>query len=243
MLGFFLILSEAIPHPTLEPFTSEFILEKIEAYLKDDSISLEIDHADCDPKEDICLIEKLLNNDPFQLPPMDLKQSEVTEAKYSIEEPPELDLKDLPSHLEYSFLEENDKLPVIIAKGLKNNEKDALLKVLKSHKRAIAWKITDIKGIDPRFYTHKILMEDDYKPTVQIYTNEFTFLEKVNQTVWFSKDCIDVFHTLKKRLTESSNLSCPGFGTYLSNSRVMQAISQIGAVLGTTKEKALPAYT
>ncbi|GJR80168.1 reverse transcriptase domain-containing protein [Tanacetum coccineum] len=139
----------------------------IPSNLKDDSISPEIDHADCDPEEDICLIEKLLNNDPFQLPPMDLKQSEVTKAKYSIEEPSELELKDLPSHLEYAFLEENDKLPVIIAKGLKNDEKDALLKVLKSHKRAIAWKITDIKGIDPRFCTHKILMEDDYKPTVQ----------------------------------------------------------------------------
>ncbi|GKG04140.1 hypothetical protein Tco_0314527, partial [Tanacetum coccineum] len=108
------------------------------AYLKDDSISPEIDHADCNPEEDICLIEKF--------PPMDLKQSKVTEAKSSIEEPPELELKDLPSHLEYSFLEENDKLPVIIAKGFKNDEKDALLKVLKSHKRAIAWKITDIKA-------------------------------------------------------------------------------------------------
>ncbi|GJR70870.1 reverse transcriptase domain-containing protein [Tanacetum coccineum] len=132
-----------------------------------DSISPEIDYADCDPEEDICLIEKLLNNDQFQLPQMDLKQSEVTEAKSSIEEPPKLELKDLPSHLEYAYLEENDKLPVIIAKGLKNDEKDALLKVLKSHKRAIAWKITDIKGIDPRFCTQKILMEDDYKPTVQ----------------------------------------------------------------------------
>ncbi|GJS49317.1 reverse transcriptase domain-containing protein [Tanacetum coccineum] len=60
-----------------------------------------------------------------------------------------------------------DKLPVIIAKSLKDDEKEALLKVLKSHKRAIAWKITDIKGIDPRFCTHKILMEEDYKPTVQ----------------------------------------------------------------------------
>ncbi|GJX56379.1 reverse transcriptase domain-containing protein [Tanacetum coccineum] len=143
------------PTSTSEPFTSEFILEEIEAYLKDDSISLKIDHADCNLKEDICLIKKLLNNDPFQLPPMDLKQSEVTEAKSSIKEPPELELKDLPSHLEYAFLEENDKLPVIIAKGLKDVEKDALLKVLKSHKRAIAWKITDIKGyfqilIDPQ---------------------------------------------------------------------------------------------
>ncbi|GJZ50045.1 hypothetical protein Tco_0604235 [Tanacetum coccineum] len=61
---------------------------EIEAYLKDDSISPEIDHADCDPKGDICLIEKLLNNDPFQLPPMDLKQSEVPEQNPLIEEPP-----------------------------------------------------------------------------------------------------------------------------------------------------------
>ncbi|GJT26712.1 hypothetical protein Tco_0906987 [Tanacetum coccineum] len=90
------------------------------------------------------------------------------DAKSSIEEPPELELKDLPSHLEYDFLEENDKLPVIIAKGLKNDEKYDLLKVLKSHKGVIAWKITDIKGIDPRFCTYKIWMEDDYKPTIEI---------------------------------------------------------------------------
>ncbi|GJV22648.1 reverse transcriptase domain-containing protein [Tanacetum coccineum] len=167
LLGFSNKSSGGNPTPTSEPLTSEFILEEIEAYLKDDSISPEIDHADCDPEGDICLIEKLLNNDPFQLPPMDLKQGEIIKAKPSMEEPPELELKDLPSHLEYAYLEENDKLPVIIAKGLKDDEKDALLKVLKSHKRAIAWKITDIKGIDPRFCTHKILMEDDYKPMVQ----------------------------------------------------------------------------
>ncbi|GJS81799.1 reverse transcriptase domain-containing protein [Tanacetum coccineum] len=133
--------------PSFTPFEgSDFILEEIEAYLKDDSISLEIDHADFDPERDICLIEKLLNNDPFQLPPMDLKQVEVTKAKSSIEEPPELELKDLPSHLEYAYLEGTDKLPVIIANNLKDDEKEALLKVLKSHKQAIAWKITDIKG-------------------------------------------------------------------------------------------------
>ncbi|GJX01563.1 reverse transcriptase domain-containing protein [Tanacetum coccineum] len=51
--------------PTSEPLTSEFILEEIEAYLKDDSISPKIDHADCDTEGDICLIEKLLNNDLF----------------------------------------------------------------------------------------------------------------------------------------------------------------------------------
>nr|GEV34140.1 hypothetical protein [Tanacetum cinerariifolium]GEW36757.1 hypothetical protein [Tanacetum cinerariifolium] len=141
---------------------SDFILEEIEAYLKDESISLEIDHADCDPEGDICLIEKLLNDGPFQLPSIDLKQGEEVKAKSSIEKTPELELKDLPSHLQHAYLEGAEKLPVIIAKDLKVDEKVALLKVLKSHKRAIAWKIIDIKGIDPRFCTHKILMEEDY---------------------------------------------------------------------------------
>nr|GFA50754.1 reverse transcriptase domain-containing protein [Tanacetum cinerariifolium] len=73
---------------SLTPFKgSDFILEEIEAYLKDDSISSEIDHANCNPEGDICLIEKLLNNDPFQLPSMDLKQGEVVKAKSLIEEP------------------------------------------------------------------------------------------------------------------------------------------------------------
>nr|GEX26171.1 reverse transcriptase domain-containing protein [Tanacetum cinerariifolium] len=114
---------------------SDFILEEIEAYLKDESISLEINHADCDPEGDICLIEKLLNDDPFQLPSMDLKQREVAKAKSSIEEPPKLELKDLPSHLEYAYLERADKLPVIIAKDLKDEEKEALLKGCLPNKR------------------------------------------------------------------------------------------------------------
>nr|GEU65090.1 reverse transcriptase domain-containing protein [Tanacetum cinerariifolium] len=98
------ILSDS--SPSFTPFEgSDFILEEIEAYLKDESISLEIDHADCDPEGDICLIEKLLNNDLFQLLPIDLKQGEEIKAKASIEEPPELELKDLPSHLKYAYLE------------------------------------------------------------------------------------------------------------------------------------------
>nr|GEU82110.1 reverse transcriptase domain-containing protein [Tanacetum cinerariifolium] len=92
---------------------SDFILEEIEAYLKDESISPRIYHADCDPEGDICLIEIFLNDDPFQLPPMDLKQGEVAKTKSSIEEPSELELKDLPSHLEYAYLEGADKLPGI----------------------------------------------------------------------------------------------------------------------------------
>nr|GEU99549.1 reverse transcriptase domain-containing protein [Tanacetum cinerariifolium] len=153
---------------TLTPFgESDFFLEEIEDFLNDESIPTGIENSFYDPKGDILYLEKLLNDDPFQLPLIDLKQAEETKAKSSIEEPPEQELKELPSHLEYAFLEDTDKLPVSIAKDLKDVEKEALIKVLKSHKWAIAWKISDIKGINPRFCTHKILMEEDYKPAVQ----------------------------------------------------------------------------
>nr|GEU48207.1 hypothetical protein [Tanacetum cinerariifolium] len=94
--------------------------------------------------------EPIVKSSSLTLTPFEenLKRAEDTKAKSLIEEPSELELKELPSHLEYAFLEETDKLPVIIAKDLKDDEKEALLKVLKSHKRAIAWKIIDIK--DPQ---------------------------------------------------------------------------------------------
>ncbi|GJZ13808.1 reverse transcriptase domain-containing protein [Tanacetum coccineum] len=114
------------------------------------------------------IFEKLLNDDPSSpLPPKELNLEELKTVKSSIDDPPELELKDLPSHLKYAFLKGTDKLPVIISKNLKEDEKVRLLKVLKSHKRAIAWKISDIKGIDPQFCTHKILMEDDSKLAIQ----------------------------------------------------------------------------
>ncbi|GJU55152.1 reverse transcriptase domain-containing protein [Tanacetum coccineum] len=158
--------------PSFTPFEGGyFILEEIETFLHTPDEHSNLDDDYYDTEGDILYLEKLLNEDPSpNLPPMkneDLKQVDVTMTKPSIEEPPELELKDLPSHLEYAFLEDTNKLPVIIAKDLKDDQKDRLLKVLKSHKRAIAWKISDIKGIDPQFYTHKILMEDDFKPAVQ----------------------------------------------------------------------------
>nr|GEW85933.1 hypothetical protein [Tanacetum cinerariifolium] len=154
--------------PTLISFgESNFFLEEIEDFLNDELIPTGIENSLYDQKGDILYLEKLSKEDPFQLPPMDLKLAEETKAKSFIEEPPKLELKELPSYLEYAFLEESNKLPVIISKDLKDIEKEALIKVLKSHKRAISWKISDIKGIDPRFCTHKILMEEDYKPAVQ----------------------------------------------------------------------------
>nr|GEW16996.1 reverse transcriptase domain-containing protein [Tanacetum cinerariifolium] len=158
--------------PLFTPFEGgDFILEEIETFLRTPNELSNLDDDYYDTEGDILYLEKFLNKDPsLDLPPMkneDLKQADVTMTKHSIKEPSELKLTDLPSYLEYAFLEGTDKLPVIISKELKDKEKAALLKVFKSHKRAIAWKISNIKGIDPRFHTHKILMEDDFKPAVQ----------------------------------------------------------------------------
>nr|GEX45132.1 reverse transcriptase domain-containing protein [Tanacetum cinerariifolium] len=80
---------------------------------------------------------------------------------------PRLNLRTSLPHLEYAFLEGDDKFPVIISKDLSDEEKTALITVLKSHKRAITWKLYDIKGIDLEFCTHKILMEDGFEPAIQ----------------------------------------------------------------------------
>ncbi|GKF11050.1 hypothetical protein Tco_0048976, partial [Tanacetum coccineum] len=165
--------------PTLTPFgDSDFLLEEVDAFLalEDDPTSPEVDDSYYDPEGDILLLESFLNDDPSPPPNQEsylpeirkeLKVCEAKNDKSSIDEPPEVELKDLPPHLEYAFLEGDNKLPVIIAKDLSVEEKAALIKVLKSHKRAIAWKLSDIKGINPEFCTHKILMEEDYKPAVQ----------------------------------------------------------------------------
>ncbi|GJT53524.1 reverse transcriptase domain-containing protein [Tanacetum coccineum] len=158
--------------PSLTPFgDNDFLLEETDAFLSiDDSIPPGIDNGIYDSEGDILFLEELLNDDPTSdlPPPLPVfENNEIEKIKTSIDDPPNLELKDLPPHLEYVFLEGNSKLPVIIAKDLKWEEKEQLLKVLKSHKRAIAWKIFDIQGIDPNFCTHKILMEDDFKPAVQ----------------------------------------------------------------------------
>nr|GFA36689.1 DNA-directed DNA polymerase [Tanacetum cinerariifolium] len=78
----------------------------------------------------------------------ELKVCEAKTVKSSVDESPKVELKDLPPNLEYAFLEGDNKLPFIISKELRNEEKSALIKVLKSYKRAIAWKLSDIQEVD-----------------------------------------------------------------------------------------------
>nr|XP_043631560.1 probable disease resistance protein At4g27220 [Erigeron canadensis] len=88
-----------------------------------------------------------------------------THLKPSIESPPQVELKELPSHLKYAFLGEEQTLPVIIASNLEEVQEKALLKVLKENKAAIGWTIADLKGISPSIVMHKIITNSEAKPS------------------------------------------------------------------------------
>nr|GFD21104.1 reverse transcriptase domain-containing protein [Tanacetum cinerariifolium] len=123
--------------PTLTLFRdSDFLLfEEADTFLglEDDPNSPKINPFYYDPEGDILLLEAILNSEP--LPPLpnheqympsfkkELKVCEAKTVKSSVDEPLEVELKDLLPHLEYAFLEGENKLPVIIAKELGDEEK------------------------------------------------------------------------------------------------------------------------
>nr|GFA01000.1 reverse transcriptase domain-containing protein [Tanacetum cinerariifolium] len=185
--------------PTLTLFgDSDFLLfEEADAFLslEDDSDLPELDPSYYDPEGDILSLEAILNSDPSPPVPSfkeELKACEAKTIKTSIDEPPEVELKDLPPHTEYVFLEGDNKLPVIIAKALKDEEKSALIKVLKSHKRAIAWKLSDIQAI---FYgmvekTMEVFM-DDFLVFGNSFENCLSRLDKMLQRCEDTKLCLN----------------------------------------------------
>jgi len=72
-------------------------------------------------------------------------------------------LKILPKHLKYVFLEDNEERLVVISNSLTHEEESQLVKVLKKHRAAIGWHISNLKGISPSYCMHKINMEAEYK--------------------------------------------------------------------------------
>nr|GEX92767.1 DNA-directed DNA polymerase [Tanacetum cinerariifolium] len=196
---------------------TNFLLEEVDAFLalEDDPTSPEADQSYVDTEGE-------------------LKIREAKSDKSSIDEPPEVELKDLPPHLEYAFLEGDDKFPVIIAKDLSVEEKTALITVLKSHKRAIAWKLSNIKGIC-RFLGHVGF----YQRFIQDFSKidrPMTLLLEKDTTFFFSKECVEAFQTLKRKLTEAPILNAPDWDLPFE---LMCDASDftIGAVLGQRQEK------
>ena len=83
------------------------------------------------------------------------------------ERPSKLELKPLPSHLKYAFLEVEENFSVIISSSLEPEQENKLLEILRTHKTDIGWTISDIKGINPLICNHKIHLVEDVKPSRQ----------------------------------------------------------------------------
>nr|GEZ07449.1 reverse transcriptase domain-containing protein [Tanacetum cinerariifolium] len=256
------------------------VIAKVDAFLalEDDPTSLKVDESYVDIEGDILLLEAFLNDDPSLPTPnqgnflpqvrKELKICEAKSDKSSIDEPPDFELKDLPSHLKYAFLEGDDKLPVIIAKDLSVEEKTALITVLKSHKRAIAWKLSNIK--EAIVLGHKISkngIEVDkakvdiiaklphptnvkgihsflghasfYRRFIQDFSKiarPMTRLLEKDTSFLFSKECVEAFQTLKRKLTEALILIAPDWD--MPFELICDASDfAIDAVLGQRQEK------
>ncbi|XP_015944693.1 uncharacterized protein LOC107469828 [Arachis duranensis] len=82
-------------------------------------------------------------------------------------EAPKHELKALPPTLKYAYLGKNESYQVIINSSLSQDQEDELLQVLRKHKDAIGWTLADLKGISSAICMHKILLEDDAKPSIQ----------------------------------------------------------------------------
>nr|GEU91246.1 retrovirus-related Pol polyprotein from transposon 297 family [Tanacetum cinerariifolium] len=313
------------------------VFEEVDAFLAldDDPTSPKVNQSYLDPERDILLLEAFLNDDPLLPPPnqgnyppevrKELKIYEAKSDKSSVDEPPEVKLKDLPPHLEYAFLEGDNKLPVIIAKYLSVEEKTALIMVLKSHKRAIAWKLSDIKAtrkdhfplpfmdqmlerlagnqyycfldgfsgyfqipVDPKdqekttftcpygtfsyrrmpfglcnapgtFQRYMMaIFHDMIEKTMEVFMDDFlifgnsfqsylSHLEKMlkrpmtrllekDTPFSFSKECVEAFQTLKRKLTEAPILIAPDWDMPFEHMCDASYFS-IGAVLGQRQDK------
>ncbi|GKE38257.1 reverse transcriptase domain-containing protein [Tanacetum coccineum] len=140
------------------------ILHSIEGTLLEEEIFSEFDEFMAMTADENFESESNTEEPPFEKITINTDYKITT----SLEEPPtDLKIKPLPDNLEYVFLEEPSFLPVIISSKLSTQNKSKLVSVLKKHKEAFAWKITDIPGICPSFCKHKIQLMDDKKPVVQ----------------------------------------------------------------------------
>ena len=87
------------------------------------------------------------------------------------------DLKPLPSSLKYTFLDHQCANPMIISLQLDKDQEERLLEVLRGRKEAIGWSLSDLKGIDPSWCTHRIFLEEDSRPSKKAQ-------RRLNSKVW-----------------------------------------------------------
>nr|GEY01122.1 reverse transcriptase domain-containing protein [Tanacetum cinerariifolium] len=247
--------------------------------LEDDPTSPKVDHSYLNFEGDILLLEAFLNDNPSLPPPnqrnylpevrKELKIHEAKSDKSSIDEPPEVELKDLPPHLEYAFLEGDKKLPIIIVKDLSMEEKTALITcedtnlylnwenshfmvkegIVLGHKISkerievdkdkvdVITKLphpTTVKGIRS-FLGHVGFYRRFIKDFSKIARPMTRLLEKDTPFI-FSKECVEAFQTLERKLTEAPILIAPDWDMPFELICDVSYFA-IGAVLGQRQDK------
>ncbi|XP_056695198.1 uncharacterized protein [Spinacia oleracea] len=166
-------LTNTVKSPMLEntccriDIVKEISLDNIPRMLYDDlllaTLTLEAQKGEGD-----CEIDSLISDlDGSEAEKVD--GFEVLETVFSISEPQvtKVELKPLPSHLKYAFLDDNEDFPVIVNAALDDSQLSKLLTVLRMHKKAIGYSIDDLKGISPDFCMHRINLEADHRPRIQ----------------------------------------------------------------------------
>ncbi|CAN6462701.1 unnamed protein product [Victoria cruziana] len=129
------------------------------------SHSLSFEGREADGGYDVLATTTLHRGRPYpiyyeSLPPLALEP-----GSSSLESPPVMELKPLPHTLKYAYLDSDDNLPVIISSMLSSQEEKILLAVLRGHKKAIGWKVVDLRGINPAFCMNTIHTLEGSKPT------------------------------------------------------------------------------
>ncbi|GJQ92601.1 putative nucleotidyltransferase, ribonuclease H [Tanacetum coccineum] len=228
-----------------------------------------IDDADFDPEGDILLLEKLLNDDPSSpLPPKELNFEELKIIKSSIDDPSELELKDLPSHLEYAFLEDTDKY-LQIPIDPQDQEKTTFTCPYGTFAyRRMPFVLCNASGTFQRCMM--AIFHDMIEETMEVFMDDFSvfkdyfssclshldkmlkrlrrvhrrfiqdfskiagpmaYLLEKDTSFIFSKEFIEAFETLKKKLTEAPILVAPDWNLPFE---IMYDASDfaVGAVLG-----------
>ena len=147
-----------------------------------------------DVSEKACIIDTILEEQADQQGMLDILDEELTECVEKqeevdmksvqgywrrrneifplvigeeISEPQKIDLKPLPVELKYAYLEDHEQCPVVISALLSTAQEGSLLQVLKQNKKALGWRISDLKGISPAVCTHHIYLEEEAKSVRQ----------------------------------------------------------------------------
>jgi len=96
--------------------------------------------------------------------PMEVLSVEQRDSKEQEKSSPKVELKPLPPHLRYEFLDPDHQFPVIVSAKLYDPQLEKLLGVLRKHRGAIGYSIDDIYGLSPSLCMHRIFLDEGHRP-------------------------------------------------------------------------------